>query len=393
MPEVRIAKQALALAREVGVAGAIDIALFSVIVYLGLAWLRRSRTAAAVRGALVLAGLYLVARQLNLALTSAALEAFFAVLLVASIVIFRDELRAAVERVASWSRARARASASRTDEHASFARTLARTLEDFAAHNTGALLVLEGRVSTDGHLQGGVSLDGVPSEPLLHSIFDPHSLGHDGAAVVRAGRLARFGCHLPLSTNFELLGHRGTRHAAALGLAERSDALCLVVSEERGCVSVAREGKLREIDDVDQLSNEIALFLGQSAAQRRPWPRVLGRETPYALASVGIALLLWLVLVHGSTVTQRTFVIAVQYSDLEPEVTMTFSGTRRDFYFLGPGNVKLVVPLSEARTGNRVVTISPFDVSFPASLTLKTIEPSHVVLRIAPKSEPKPHGK
>jgi diadenylate cyclase len=403
MPEQRMALRLLEFGREIGVTGAIDIALFSVVVYLALAWLRRSRTAAAVRGALVLGGVYLAARQLNLALTSAALEAFFVVLLVASIVIFRDELRAAVERVASWSRARALATPARDEEHASVARLMARTLSELATDHTGALLVLEGRVSLQGHLEGGTPLDGLVSEPLLHSLFDPHSIGHDGAAVVRAGRITCFGCHLPLSTNFELLGHRGTRHAAALGLAERTDALCLVVSEERGRVSVARDGKLRELGDAAQIAAEIVAFAGQAAPRRRPWIRRLSRELPHALASIGIAVLLWLVLVHGSTVTQRTLVIPVQYADLDPEeqvaaiqpaqVSMTFAGTRRDFYFLSPANVKLVVPLADAKPGSRVVSISPLDVSFPADLTLKTIEPSHVVLRIAPKVEPKPHGK
>ena len=402
MPEQRIPQRLLEFGREIGVTGAIDIALFSIVVYLALAWLRRSRTAAAVRGAIVLGGVYLVARQFNLALTSAALEAFFVLLLVASIVIFRDELRAAVERVASWSPGRKLAAPTPDEERRSLARLLAQTLSDLAAHKTGALLVLEGRVSLEGHLEGGTPLDGLASEPLLHSIFDPHSIGHDGATVMRGGRILRFGCHLPLSTNFDLLGHRGTRHAAALGLSEQTDALCLVVSEERGLVSVARNGKLRELEDAARLVDQIVEFFGNATPRRRRLPKRFGRELPHAVASIGIAVLLWLVLVHGSTVTQRTLVIPVQYADLDPEqqvagiqppqVSMTFAGPRRDFYFVGPANVKLVVPLADAKPGSRVVSISPLDVSFPADLTLKTIEPSHVVLRIAPKVEPKAHG-
>jgi hypothetical protein len=107
--------------------------------------------------------------------------------------------------------------------------------------------------------------------------------------------------------------------------------------------------------------------------------------------------------VHGATVTQRTFQIPVQYAELDPDkrvvaiqpanVTLTFTGTRRDFYFLSSANVKLVVPLGDAKPGSRVVSISPFDVSFPASLTLKTIEPSHVVLRVAPQGPPAQGGK
>jgi uncharacterized protein (TIGR00159 family) len=393
MGELALGRELVQAAREVGPSGTLDILLLATAVYLGLAWLRRSRATAAFRGVLVLAAVYLLARQLNLALTAWALEAFFLLLLVAAVVIFRDELRHAVEQLASW-RARLRPGAPSAQPADALTALLARTLEDLARSRVGALLVLEGQMAIDGHLEGGVSLDGLPSEPLLHSLFDPHSIGHDGAAVIKAGRLVRFAVHLPLSTNFDELGHRGTRHAAALGLAERTDALCLVSSEERGVVSIAHQGTLRAVEGAE-LRRVVGDFLRPSKPRPRRWQGVL-REAPTVLSALLVAVALWFVLVHGATVTQRTFKIPVQYAELDPQkrvvaiqppsVTLTFTGTRRDFYFVGPANVKLVVPLGDAKAGSKVVAISPFDVSFPAALTLKTIEPSHLVLRIAPQA-------
>lgn len=393
----------LELGREVGVAGAVDIALFAAIVYGGLAWLHRTRTSAALRGALILGAVYLLARGFGLALTSSALEAFFAVLLVAGIVIFRNELRLAVEQLASWSRRPHGGPSSARERASSLGDELSRALGELAKRKIGALVVLEGKMPVDGQLEGGTALDGVPSEPLLASIFDPHSAGHDGAVLIRAGRIARFGCHLPLSSNFAELGARGTRHAAALGLAERCDALCLVVSEERGELSIARHGRLRTLGSPAQMHPELDTFLGVHGGSSAPKGKRWRRETWSALAAIAIAAALWLIVVHGSLVTQRTFTVPVQLTDVPEElqvvatqpsnVTLTFAGTRRDLTLLGSGAVKLMLPLADAKAGGKVVTITALDVTFPPSLTLKAIEPSHVIIRLAARPAARPSGK
>jgi DNA integrity scanning protein DisA with diadenylate cyclase activity len=95
------------------------------------------------------------------------------------------------------------------------------------------------------------------SEPLLLSLFDPGSPGHDGTVLLRGSAVERFAVHLPLSADHAALGPGGTRHAAALGLAERCDAICLVVSEERGTVSVARDGQIRTLARPEDLLLEL----------------------------------------------------------------------------------------------------------------------------------------
>src|SRR5262249_56151173 len=114
-----------------------------------------------------------------------------------------------------------------------------------AAAGLGALFVLPRPEPIEGHVGGAIPLGGRISEPLLLSIFDASSPGHDGAVILRGSQLERFAVHLPLSVNRAALGAGGTRHAAALGLSERCDATCIVVSEERGTVSVARDGAIR----------------------------------------------------------------------------------------------------------------------------------------------------
>jgi diadenylate cyclase len=122
-------------------------------------------------------------------------------------------------------------------------RLIAYTLFTLAKERRGALVVFPGRETIQEWVSGGYPLDARPSIPLLRSIFDPHSPGHDGALIVEKGRFARLGVRLPVSQSQQLTDDYGTRHHAAMGLAEKSDALTVLVSEERGQVSLFLKGE------------------------------------------------------------------------------------------------------------------------------------------------------
>src|SRR3990167_9366881 len=214
-------------------------------IYSLLVWFKKTKAAFVLTGILIIAGIYLITRQFNLVLTAAVFERFFAVILIALVVIFQEELRNFFEQVAVFSLKKRSLKPQKFEAFGEQADFLARTMMDLAEEHIGALVVLKGKDMIVRHMEGGVEVNGAVSEPLLKSIFDPHSIGHDGAVVLEGNTLTKFSCHLPLSKETEKVGRSGTRHAAALGLAEKTDALCLVVSEERGTVSVARNGLLR----------------------------------------------------------------------------------------------------------------------------------------------------
>jgi len=392
----------LNVAREVGPTGAADVALMALLVYLGLAWLRRSRATKVLQGILLLGLIYLAARLFNLSLTSAVLEAVFAVALVAVIVIFRDELRRLFEQVARWRPRGRRGQRMAADRTTKLVEVLTRTLTDLAQERTGALVVLRGTEALETQLEGGERLGGEVSEALLKSLFDPHSIGHDGALVIEQGLVSRFGCHLPLSRAFDQLGNHGTRHAAALGLAERTDALCLVVSEERGTISVAQDGTLRAISGAEQLTGRLQSFLGQAAApRRRSIGKVLTVNLPTKLAALGISALLWLVLVHGAKQTVRQIVVPVRPAGLPAglevarltpdEATLTVAGPRRSFYFFGRDTVALSVELSGLRAGQRRRRLHADNVTFPRDLTLREIRPSQVTVTLRATTDKPSH--
>jgi diadenylate cyclase len=374
---------------EVGWAGLADIALMTLLCYGALEWLRASRFRRTLRGSLVLAAVYLAARFFELELAATALEALFVVALVAGIVLYGDEIRRLVENIASFAnpkvigpRAKGRAAPAELTE-------LARVVFDLARASTGALVVIEGREPLGAFLQGGVDLDGLPGEAMLKSLFHKTSMAHDGAMVVRGGRVWRFGCHLPLSSNFEALGPRGTRHAAALGLSEKSDALIIAVSEERGTVSVCERGKLETVDEPEDLVARLQRFLAEGQ-QGKPEKRERRWHPSLLALAILISALSWVALVYGGRPVERSYTVEVETASLPPDlkvlkiyperVQVTVKGAGRDFYLVREASVRVVVPLAGAEAGQRSATLGAGEVELPRGTTLKSVQPAQISL-------------
>jgi diadenylate cyclase len=172
----------------------IDIIVLAILLYTSIVWAQRTRAAFVVRGIVILEIVYIIARYLDLQMTAWIFQAFFAVFLIMIVVIFQEELRHLFERIAVWSlpSTRAPASGSTTVD------ILLRTVADLAKERSGALIVVAGKDPVERHITGGIQLGGTLSEPLLKSIFDRHSPGHDGAVLV--GERPRHSLCRPLAT-------------------------------------------------------------------------------------------------------------------------------------------------------------------------------------------------
>jgi hypothetical protein len=275
-----------------------------------------------------------------------------------------------------------------------------RCAADFARDRIGALIVLPGKQPIERHIQGGIELHGRLSEPLLKSLFDPHSPGHDGAVIVENDCVVKFAAHLPLSKDFRQLAGVGTRHSAALGLAELTDALCLVVSEERGQISVARDGRLRRIGDVHELGLELQSFLREKRAAekpRRPAWQLLRENWAEKLASLALVAALWYLFVPGSRPATMTYPMPVSVINLPsdlvlesvdpPTVKGTFTGQRRAFYLFDPRRLEVVIDASLAQLGRRTFEISEANVRYPKELSLEAIAPSRVRISVRKNTE------
>lgn len=362
----------------------IDILVVGVLLYTAMAWVRTTRAAFVLRGMFVLAVIYLIARQFDLQLTAWIFQGFFAIFLIVVVVIFQEELRQIFERVAMWSWRSGGNPALQSET----TRVLVKTVADLAKERIGALVVVRGNDPLERHIVGGIALDGKLSEPLLKSIFDPHSPGHDGAIIVEQDRISRFAAHLPLSKDVEQTASVGTRHSAALGIAELTDALAIVVSEERGAISVTRDGRLRELNSPQELVGILEEFIEKKyPAQQRKWTPVghLRENWQGKAIALALAVAFWYVFVPGSKVVEATYRLPVQVQNLpadyelesvQPaEVEATFSGPRRAFYFFRPKRLKVTVDASSAGAGRRTFTISEQNISHPADLRLEEVKP------------------
>jgi len=218
----------------------LDVVLVALVVYNLLLLIRGTREVQILIGILILVVFYYAAQILELRALTVTLRTFFAVLPIAIIVLFQHEIRRALAAFGStpllgWSDQRKVIS---TFNELTLAAT---TLAD---RKIGALIVIERLEGLRNYVENGIRLDAVVSLDLLISLFMPATPTHDGAVVIQGDRLAAAACYLPLTQNPELSKDLGTRHRAALGISEETDALAVIVSEETGTISVAFAGRI-----------------------------------------------------------------------------------------------------------------------------------------------------
>jgi diadenylate cyclase len=212
------------------------------------------------------------AREAELRSASFVLENFWGFWVLALIVLFQPELRRTLAQ-AGHSRVLGRVFGHAGPERRHVVEEVTRAAESLAAKRVGALIVIERTTGLRHYAELGVRVDAEVSAELLGSIFLPTSPLHDGAVIVQGGRIAVAGCFLPLSRNLRLARTLGTRHRAALGLAEETDAVVVVVSEETGAVSVAVEGGMESRLEPADLARRLAELL-----RARGEPRSSGRS-------------------------------------------------------------------------------------------------------------------
>lgn len=368
-----------------------DILIVSVCAFIILRWIQTTASRGVTIAAAVAVSVYGMALKFDLHLTTLLFQFGLTIAAVVVVVIFQDDIRRAVERVLLSSRWRGRTPKSVTQPHLE---TLLDTAFDLANRRRGALIVLAGEESLDAHLDGGTELLGRISQPLLDSLFDPHSAGHDGAVVIQGDFVTRFGVHLPLSENREKSAGLGTRHRSGLGLSELSDALVVVVSEERGQVSIARHGKLRRGVSRDELQDVLRSHVTEVKTQSLARPQFgasLARHPRTKLLSLLIAFTAWMLFASDRDQVQRVFVVPIEYRNvpagihlpeaIHTEARVTFSGTERTFQFVAPGALKVSVDLSEAAQGKDEFTLTESSIRHPATLSVYRVEPRSISLR------------
>lgn len=240
---------------NVGITDVVDVLATSVLFYYVLLLIRGTRAVQILTGVLVLLGLLGIANLFHLYLMGTILQLLAAVGVVSLPIIFQPELRRALEQLGRGGVFRIGEDVveSRRSEDPTMA-TLADAAVLLSRSRLGALIVIEQQSGLKDVTESGTILDARLSVELLLSIFNARSPLHDGAVIVSAGTIAAAGCFLPLAEPRAGERRLGTRHRAALGVSEQTDAVVIVVSEESGAISIARAGKLtRPVEDEQRL--------------------------------------------------------------------------------------------------------------------------------------------
>lgn len=249
---------------------AIDIIVVALVLYRVFVLFKETRVLQMLLGLMGLMAASFVARYFELFSTSWLLDNFWSFWVLALIVLFQPELRRALAQLGQSRLFQGMTTAAR-EERGHLMDEVVKAADALASKRIGALMVLERSTGVGHYAELGVPLDARVSADLLVSLFLPYSPLHDGAAFIRGDRVAAAGCFLPLSRTTDLGRAMGTRHRAALGLAEETDALVLVVSEETGRISLAVQGQMESPLDRESLRRRIGeLFsLDEAPAQRR----------------------------------------------------------------------------------------------------------------------------
>lgn len=376
----------------------LDIVFLTVVAYYLYLWFQGTKALKALVGLMALGIAFTFARTWGLFLTTWMFQILWQVFIILLIILFQPEIRQVLERVNPFQRFNS------VNENGgeTWEKKLAEACFVMARRRIGALIIIEKGDRVQELVTGGISVQGDPGTELLLSIFNKESPLHDGAVVIRSRQITTVACYLPLSTTEGLPQEWGTRHRAALGLAERCDAWVLVVSEERGVVSLARGKKVLPVSSQEELSR----LLHEVAAPLHPketiwWKRIRSVAVHRWRLKLGTFLavgLVWLLLA-GQQDFEASFQVPVELVNTpqqlaveelsKPMIKVTARGLRKDSSTINPKDVHIRLDLSRAVPGKRKFRISRDQVSLPNDrVDIVRIEPAELdlILRPAPTS-------
>jgi uncharacterized protein (TIGR00159 family) len=378
----------LNIIKSIRIQDILDVIIIALMIFTLLTWFKTRASRFVLIGIILLSGLYLAARFFQLYLTTIVLQGFFAIALFVLVVIFQEDLRSFFERLGLLGNIGKNFPL--LSEQKGTAEIIAQTAANLAKKRVGALIVLQGIDPLERHLNGGTDLDGIVSEPLLESLFDPHSIGHDGAVIIDGNKVTKFGCHLPLSMNTAQYENIGLRHTAALGLAERSDAICIVVSEERGTISLAYLEKLTVIPSAAVLLETLEQFYIRNTPGEKSHPffNWLSGNTKEIIIALFLACFLWIAFGYQRDIVRRDFIVPIEYKNVpqnwqidEPQVTETkviLQGPEQAYRLLDERALKLSLDLSAVTDKKREFNLTSNMVNAPSSLTVADIVPAKI---------------
>ncbi len=361
----------------------IDICLNSYILFRFYVLFRGTNVFRVLIGMTVLWFFQRIAISLGLIVTSWVVQGIVAVGAIIIIVVFRNEIRRVLQaknlKSILWGLS-SKSAITPTE-------IIVDSVFDMAHRKCGGLIVFPGKEDLSDAVQGGIPWRGLITREMIASIFWQDNPVHDGAAIVNGDQIAVVGAILPLSQRDDLPSRYGTRHRAALGLAEATDSLVIVVSEERGDVLVAKGSRLREVKQKSTLENHLQEHLGTPAIKKRYLRKERLETVTAALLSIIFITGIWFSVSRGKT-TLVSLDIPIEYLNQKPgmeivntsvkSINLVLSGSGALIKSITPDQVSVRLDLSQSVIGSNPFTLTAGNISLPPGILLKEINPPAV---------------
>ena len=374
----------------------LDILILTFFAYHLYVWLYKTKAFKALVGLLGLGIIYSVAQFWGLFLTTWVFQILWQVLIILIIILFQAEIRQVLEKVnpfyaLGWNK---------TVGHVPWIESFSNKIFELAAHKTGALIIFERKDRLREFVTGGIPFEADPTGEILVSIFQKHSPLHDGAVLIRNGKITMASVFLPLTSQDGLGKELGTRHRSAIGITERCDAWALVVSEERGQVSLVREGKIDAIKTPEFLTAKLKELLTpdkpDTTGGLQNIKHLLLNRWRIKLATLTIVCVVWFSFA-GQQNVEISIEIPLATHNLPPQlevdpaiqkIMVTARGQRKDIGMLSSKNVKTNIDLSRSGIGKKDVFLNRQQLLLPNDrVEIIRIEPSSLTLDVRAKTE------
>lgn len=371
----------------------VDILFLTIVAYQLYVWFRESRALRVIIGLVALGGIYSIAKLWGLFLTTWVFQILWQVLLILLLILFQTEIRQVLEKVSPMRYLRSR----RQIFKRTFSKELSQLLFELAADRTGALIVLTRNDNPSEFIHAGQVIMALPDPALIKSIFNRYAPAHDGAVIITQGRITQMGCILPLSEDENLPEKYGTRHRAALGLSEVTDAVCLVVSEERSEVATVVEGKIVTWQDPAALANNLSKVAGgpeiRVSALKDFFKGAFVENWRTKLSALALVTIAWLVLASQQE-AEVTLTVPVQHIRIPshlmlgqgstPTVDLTLSGRRNTIRTLRDQDVQVRVDVNDISSGRHLVKLSAKNIYLPFGFKIDRVAPQKIMINLWP---------
>lgn len=372
-----------------------DIMLVAVALYIVALFIKQTRSYLLAGVIVTLAAVHILSQNFNLTLTRSIIQPAYTFVFIVIAIVFQRDLR----RFFKWvviGRLDMFTNAKQISKGASA--EIAEALLYMAEKKIGAILVFPRRQDIDDMLEGGQTLGGDITKEILLSIFDSSSPGHDGAVVIDGNSIRQFGVHLPLAREYTGYRKAGTRHRAAAGITEDTDTIALVVSEERGVISMFAEGKMNILTNEKELRTALKDLTGESETKDASfWHYFFIKNIETKLFAIICSLALWIFFFAQIGVVKKEYNIPLSFQLLPPTlqidansgkklIKIIVEGKNTDINNLATDKLEVRVDAKDFATGTQKIDIDTRMINVPSFINISQINPEIVEVLVREKT-------